>query len=87
MKNRLKLKNINNEFEDERQSHSITNMKNNRDNTIRRCCKEPFSWMQWILVGIFFISLQLCVVFANLDTKLIEKFDTGMNMKMMFPPK
>ncbi len=81
-KNKHKI-DINNDCD--RKSHSMTNMiNNNRDNKILRCCKEPFSAIRWILVCVFFISLQICVVFSNLDTKLIEKYDAGEQTKMIF---
>ena len=78
MKNRSHI-NTDNEFDDDRQSiHSITNIiNNNHDGKIWRCCTAPFSVLQWILTFTFFISLQLCVVFAIFETLEIEKHDSS----------
>ena len=45
-----------------------------------RCCSKPFSCLQWTLISVFFVSLQLCVVFSICDTKEIEANDVS------FPP-
>merc|ERR1712154_82142 len=62
------------------ETENVESMANdNRDNHKKsRCCTKPFSYLQWILLFTFFVSLQLCVVFAICDTKEIEEHDVSL---------
>merc|ERR1719461_1933399 len=72
------LNNVDSQCINDRTSrHSVLAMANGGVFSQNKCCSKPFSCLQWTLVSVLFVSLQLCVVFSICDTKEIERNDVS----------